>query len=371
MAGRGSQTAERDNGVEMLQYLLTGLAGIALGIVAMRIWQARETTVAADVAAPTPTDGAQPGVQGKPPLSRNLLIGAGVLALLAVAVLVFRPNASSSGGGSPTMGVAQTGDKPLDDVDTMINKLAARLEKEPGDGEGFRMLGWSYVMTGRPERAVEPYKRALALLPESALVHSGYGEALVGANKGTVSDEAKAEFDRAAAIDKTEPRAEYFLALWQAQHGQQKEALERWIALANKAPADASWQGELRRQIADTAGKLGVDVSGRLKAGAAIASSAPVGGPAQNPAAAQAISALPAAQQQASIDSMVDGLAAKLQANPKDVDRWIMLLRSRMVLKQTDRAKSDLVTARKALAGDATGLARVDAAAKELGVPGA
>lgn len=355
----------------MLQYLLTGLAGIALGIVAMRVWQSREAEGAPAANAATPTDGTEPAAPTARPLSRNLLIGAGALVLLAVVVLAVRSRDAAPSATSPAMGVQQNGDKPLVDVDTMISRLAARLEKEPNDGEGFRMLGWSYVMTGRPERAIEPYKRALALLPGSALVHSGYGEAMVGANKGAVSDEAKAQFDKAAAIDRNEPRAEYFLALWQAQHGQQKEALERWIALANKAPADAPWQGELRRQIAETSGKLGVDVTARLKPGAPAGTAPAIGGPAQNPAAAQAISAMPEAQRQASIDSMVDGLAAKLQANPRDADRWVMLLRSRMVLKQEDRARSDLATARKALAGDAAGLGKVDTAAKELGVPGA
>lgn len=355
----------------MVQYLLTALAGVALGIVAMRIWQAREqgaTAAATDAAVgegPVAAAGQAPG------LSRKLLLGAGGLVLAAVAVVVVRSNSAPPASTGPALGVAQNGTAPLDDVDTMINRLATRLEKEPNDGEGFRMLGWSYVMTGRPERAIEPYKRAQTLLPGSALVHSGYGEALVGTAKGTVTPEAKAEFERAASIDKTEPRAEYFLALWQAQNGQQKQALERWVVLANRAPADAPWQGELRRQITDVSAKLGVDVSGRLKAGTAVTGAAPIGGPAQNPAAAQAISAMPAAQQQASIDSMVEGLASKLQANPKDADRWVMLLRSRMVLKQEDRAKADLATARKALADDAGARAKVDAAAKELGIPGA
>ena len=80
---------------------------------------------------------------------------------------------------------------------------------------------------------------------------------------------------------------------------------------------------------------------------------------------------MPAADRQAMVDQMVGGLAEKLKANPADADRWVLLLRSRMVLKQADQAGTDLVTARKALAGDATGLGKVNAAAKEFGIPGA
>jgi len=80
---------------------------------------------------------------------------------------------------------------------------------------------------------------------------------------------------------------------------------------------------------------------------------------------------MPEAQRQAMVDGMVSGLADKLKANPADVDRWILLLRSRMVLKQGDQARQDLTAARQALARDAAGLGRVNAAAREFGVPGA
>ncbi|MDE2596054.1 MAG: hypothetical protein KGL44_04155 [Sphingomonadales bacterium] len=354
----------------MLQYLLTGLAGIALGIVAMRVWQAREPGEAApqpdsvEGAAPETTPSSAPGIQ------RKLLIGAGGLVAVAVAVLALRsPDAPAASDAPAPMPRGAASGKALDDVDTMINRLAARLEKEPNDGEGFRMLGWSYLMTNRPELAIAPFKRALTLLPNAALVHSGYGEALAGVAKGAVTPEAKAEFDRAVALDPKDPRALYFLALWQAQHGQQKEALEKWIALANSGPADAPWQSDLRRQITDVSGKLGVDVSARLTGPASA--TAGVSAPPIPAGAMQAASALPASDRQAMVDQMVNGLADKLKANPADVDRWVLLLRSRMVLHQGEQAHGDLVTARKALSSDTAGLAKVNAAARELGIPGA
>ncbi len=68
---------------------------------------------------------------------------------------------------------------------------------------------------------------------------------------------------------------------------------------------------------------------------------------------------------------MVEGLARKLQANPKDADGWVRLLRSRMVLKQGEQAGRDLATARRALAGSGAPLTMLNGAAREFGVPGA
>ena len=359
----------------MIQYLLTGLAGIAIGIVIMRVWQARETPVgvgepAAEGKAAAPATEESKGAQAMSP-SRKLLVGTGLLVSIAAAVLAFRGDQTSAPTGAASA-LPGGNTQSLDDVDTMIARLAKRLETDSNDGEGFRMLGWSYVMTGKPDKALAPFKRALELLPDNALVHSGYGEALVGVAGGKVTDEAKTEFAKALKLDPKEPRSRYFSAMWLAQHGQEKQALYQWIELANSGPADAPWQADVQRQISDTAKKLGIDVTGRLKVAAPAASALPVGIlPPPDPAAAQAIGAMPKADQEATINQMVEGLAAKLKANPRNPDGWVKLLRSRMVLDQRDHAAKDLVSARKALADDPAGLAQVNAVAKEIGIPGA
>ncbi len=347
----------------MLQYVLTGLAGLALGLVAMRVWQSRHTGGPPPAASPD-TDGRTAPQTAESALgTRSLLIAAGVLGVLGAAVFLFRPNDAS--GPVETAGIAEQGDG-LADVDTMIARLATRLEANPDDGEGFRMLGWSYLMTGRPQQAIEPFKRALELLPDNAAVHAGYGEALVGIAGGTVTQEAKGAFDKASAIDPKEPRSRYFLAMWLGQHGQKREALDQWIALSNEGPADAPWQADLRSQIDKTSGELGIDVTQRL--------TNPAPQPARTqpgPADAASVTALPPGEQKAAIDAMVTGLSEKLKSNPGDVEGWVMLLRSRMVLGQSSLARQDLVVARKALAKDPAGLKRVEDAAAQYGVPGA
>lgn len=362
----------------MLQTILTVLAGIAIGAATMRLWQAKSAAKPTD-ASSEPEQNASDKPTGTPagwqPSTRTLLTGAGGIAVIALVLLMVRaPSANPPADAALAAPVAGAANQSLDDVDTMISRLADRLAKNPSDGAGFRMLGWSHLMTGHPDRAIEPYKKALALLPKDAAVHAGYGEALAGVAKGRVTGEAKAQFEQALALDPAEPRSRYFMGLWQAQNGQERQALDAWIALANSAPQDAPWQADVRRHITETAGKLGIDVSGRLKqASPAPGAAAPSGAepPPLDPSAMQAGSALPPEERQRMIDGMVEGLASKLKANPRDADGWVRLLRSRMVLGQRDQAARDLATARKALAGDATGLSKVNAAATANGVAGA
>jgi cytochrome c-type biogenesis protein CcmH len=73
--------------------------------------------------------------------------------------------------------------KPLPDVNTMIERLAARLETTPEDVNGWRMLGWSYFNTARYKQAVTAYARAVELEPNSAELKLSYEEAKAKASE--------------------------------------------------------------------------------------------------------------------------------------------------------------------------------------------
>jgi len=77
-----------------------------------------------------------------------------------------------------------------------------------------------------------------------------------------------------------------------------------------------------------------------------------------------------AAQQERMIRGMVERLAARLQQDGSDVDGWLRLLRSYMVLGEADKARAAAAEARNALKGDADKLRRLDEGAKSLGVGG-
>lgn len=66
----------------------------------------------------------------------------------------------------------------LPDVNTMMDRLAARLEASPEDATGWRMLGWSYFHLERYEQAAVAYAKALALEPTSEELKRSHQEAL-------------------------------------------------------------------------------------------------------------------------------------------------------------------------------------------------
>jgi cytochrome c-type biogenesis protein CcmH len=68
------------------------------------------------------------------------------------------------------------------------------------------------------------------------------------------------------------------------------------------------------------------------------------------------------------IRSMVDGLAARLQSSPRDVEGWTRLMRSRVVLGETEIAATAFRKALEVFKDDPAASGRITAAAIELGL---
>lgn len=97
---------------------------------------------------------------------------------------------SRSIGAEAAPSVATAGGMP--DIDTMIDRLAARLSTSPQDIEGWQMLGRSYFHTARYEKAAAAFARAIELDPSSAELKRSL-------------DEAKAKASESAALETVAP----------------------------------------------------------------------------------------------------------------------------------------------------------------------
>jgi cytochrome c-type biogenesis protein CcmH len=80
-------------------------------------------------------------------------------------ILALRTFADSLDGAAPAKSAQSAVATNLPAVDQMIETLRQRLEREPGDVRGWKMLAWSYLNTGRPDHAEQAYETALRLAP--------------------------------------------------------------------------------------------------------------------------------------------------------------------------------------------------------------
>jgi len=248
-----------------------------------------------------------------------------------------------------------------------VSRAERGAESASPAAKDWRVVGWAYAQAGDAAASAGAYRKAAGIEPDNAENWSSLGEALQ-TGSASVVPEAEAAFRKALALDASDPRARYYLAVEKDLKGDHKGAVDDWLALLRDTPPGAPWEADLRRTIAQTAQRNNIQVAGRMPTpGSGTPATAGIPGP--TPDQLAAASSIPPSQQDAMVQGMVERLAARLKANPKDADGWIRLIRSRMVLGQKDQARDALKSGLAAFQGDAANQARLNSAAAELGVP--
>ena len=183
-------------------------------------------------------------------------------------------------------------DKLLPDVNTMIERLAARLQTAPDDIKGWRTLGWSYFNMERYDLAATAYAKAAELDPNSAEIKASYEEAKAKASESNSQEKAPS---------------------------------------LQTEDAGKSSDGSNAEKIAKS-------------------------------------EAMSPHDRDASIRSMVDGLASRLESSPRDVEGWTRLMRSRVVLGEKEVAAAAFRKALDVFKDDSAASGEITAIATELGL---
>lgn len=313
---------------------------------AARLEVSRRLLTAADRETPAVFDAAAP---------RNLRRRR-TAAMAALIILPLGPPSLYIALGSPSLGgepalARVTSPQGNESVAALVGQVEAHLARNPDDGSGWDVLAPVYIRLGRFDDAVAARRKSLALNGATATREADLGEALAGAANGVVTAEAKGLFERAVARDPHEAKARYFLGLAAEQDGKADAAAAIWRALLADAPAGAQWVEFVRGAL--------VRVAGAPDAAAA-------------PSAADAARAAKMTDEQRRdmIRGMVGRLADRLQNDGTDVEGWLRLVRSYVVLGDRDRARGVAADARRALAGRPDEVKRIDDLLKGLGLKG-
>ncbi len=246
----------------------------------------------------------------------------------------------------------------------LVARVEARLREHPDEGEGWDVIAPVYLGAQRYQDAADAYNEAIRLLGPSAKRLSGQGQALVLANNGVVTEDAKSALTRAIALDPTLIEPRILIAIAKEQDGEFASAIADWRALIDKAPADAPWRQMVEQRIASDEAHL----AGKPLPGTPAPAEAPpvAGGPSTSDvAAAQNMSP---ADRQAMIEQMVQRLAARLDQDGSDLGGWLKLVKAYSVLDRKDDALKALARAKSQFTGNAQALQQLDQLAAELGL---
>ncbi|HEV7276161.1 MAG TPA: c-type cytochrome biogenesis protein CcmI [Devosiaceae bacterium] len=242
---------------------------------------------------------------------RGLLVAIGATAFIAFA--------GYAALGQPELPAqplaARSAPPPALELDAAVARIEAQLAETPDDLRGWSVIAPAYMQLGRFADAERAYRRVLELGPATADGQTDLGEAVMMARGGAIDEEALALFRSAAALDPEHVRSRFYLAGEATQAGRFAEAAEQWNELLALADGSETWVATAREGLA--AAQAGLD-------GGAVA------------------------PDEEAIAGMVDGLAARLEADGGSLAEWTQLVRSRLVLGQTEEAQAAYDAAREA-----------------------
>ena len=248
----------------------------------------------------------------------------------------------------------------------LVARVEAHLRQHPEDGRGWDVLAPVYMRMGDVNAAADAFERATRLLGESPKRLSGFARASIMLQNGIVSEPARKAYERLRALEPQSIEPQVWLAIAREQDGDLKGAEAEYHRLL--PGSEDPWKGLLTARLQSLAERT----SGPAPAEGGKSDGLPEPEnirPADAMAAAgRAMQAMSPAEREKFIGQMVDGLATRLKQNGNDLEGWMRLVRSYVVLGRRTEAATALADARGQFAGDEKSLAQLNDLAQSLGL---
>jgi len=196
-----------------------------------------------------------------PQRSRRWIVAAVALLVPALAVGLY----AQVGGGPAALNIARSGGSSAsddgnarhEDIEAMVRNLAERLERNPDDGRGWLMLGRSYTVMERYEKAVDALAEARERLGDRPDVLTLYAQALAMTREPrSLAGRPGELLDKALEADPDQARALWLGGVAAAERGSYRVAIERWQRLLDKQGENGPGADVLRDNIAAARARL-------------------------------------------------------------------------------------------------------------------
>jgi len=200
---------------------------------------------------------------------RRTLVSLALLVPLA-AIAVYFITGNPAGINAPSLAQRPT----QQDVERMVQGLADRLAKEPGNLKGWAMLAKSYKVLGRPVDAERAFERAGAFIDDDAQMLADYADVIATNANGNLSGKPAALLEKALKVDPNNGMALWLAGTAALGEKNYDRTLALWERLARLLPPgseDAQTlqgaMGQVRVMAGTTPGATGTAVA---SAGASV-----------------------------------------------------------------------------------------------------
>ncbi|MET0874999.1 MAG: c-type cytochrome biogenesis protein CcmI [Pseudolabrys sp.] len=296
----------------------------------------------------------------------------------ALARVEASPGAPTSAAPGTQSAAAAKPDQQAVMIRGMVDGLAARLKQDGSDVDGWLKLVRSYKVLGEQDKAqtaISDAQRALANDPDKRKLLDAGLKQLEGSAVAVANSPPQPASPVASPPQHEGDAIQSMVARLAERMKKSSSDPEGWIMLTRsylslgEREKAATAIKDARAALADDGPNLQLfnEALQRFKIDetADVASATPASPPAESRAPAQADQ-----QNSEMIRGMVARLADRLKKDGSDLDGWLQLLRSYVVLGERDKAVSAAADARQAIGADVEKRRRLDDFAKSLGLDG-
>lgn len=198
--------------------------------------------------------------------TRTMALSALLVPLVALLFyqLLGSPEIIQRLAEQPTSGETQSaqaqtsGTDNLPPMQELVARLAAKLEQEPNNQQGWVMLGRSYMTLKQYPKAMKAYERALQLDGENISTLLAYAEAIAAIAGNNFTGKAAPLVEKAYSLEPENPNVLWISGILAYQQGNYQVALDHWERLQTLLPPQSNELESVTSAIDDARKQLGL-----------------------------------------------------------------------------------------------------------------
>jgi len=231
-------------------------ADLAAGSIGREQWEAARSDLQRGLLGDAGAPAAGAAAPARRSTATAIVLG---VAVPLVSVLLYLGLGSPQGLDPRAQSAAQGAPHQLspEQIESMVGRLATRLESNPDDVEGWIMLARTYGALGRFAEAAGAYAKAEARFPQDAQLLADYADSLAMAQGQNLQGKPEALIRRALQADGSNLKALALAGTVEFEKRDFAKAIEYWKRMVPLLPPDSEMLNSVRASIKEAQDKLG------------------------------------------------------------------------------------------------------------------
>ncbi|MES9825198.1 MAG: c-type cytochrome biogenesis protein CcmI [Candidatus Thiodiazotropha endolucinida] len=146
----------------------------------------------------------------------------------------------------------------LPPMEELVKRLAAKMQEQPDNQEGWIMLGRSYMAMNDPSAAINAFDRAMEISDKNVGLLLAYAEAIASNTGNDFTGRAAPMVEKALQLEPDNPNVLWIAGIVAYQRTEYQDAVDRWSKLRGLMKPQSAELESVNEALDDARSKLGL-----------------------------------------------------------------------------------------------------------------